>query len=82
MMNILQALEDANLFAPWFRGDSWASWKSFLSALFGLEMDERQTEFYRRHTGREHPPVSAFRECWTVVGRRGGKSLIAALIAT
>jgi hypothetical protein len=40
-MNILQALGDENLFAPHFRGASWASWRAFLAALFALPMEAR-----------------------------------------
>jgi hypothetical protein len=36
---------------------------------------------YRRCTGRDEPPPGAAREAWLVVGRRGGKSMVLALIA-
>jgi hypothetical protein len=53
-VNILEALQDENLFAPWFRGNSWAAWKAFLCTLFGLQMSQAQLDLYREHTGREH----------------------------
>src|SRR5262249_2679747 len=49
--------------------------------LFGLAMSEDQIALYRRHTGRQTPPTLPAREAWLVVGRRGGKSWTAALIA-
>src|SRR4029078_5001693 len=36
---------------------------------------------YRQCTGREVPPDQVARECWLVVGRRGGKSFVLALIS-
>ncbi len=35
---VLDGLDDALLFAPHFRGDSWAGWRAVLAALFGLPM--------------------------------------------
>jgi hypothetical protein len=40
-----------------------------------------EVEIFRRFTHRTTPPTTAAREAWLVVGRRGGKSRIAALIA-
>lgn len=81
--SILRALDDPALFAPHFRGDTWRTWRVFLKALFGLggamTADERAA--YRQHTGREEPPTQPFREAALVVGRRGGKSRVLALIA-
>ena len=53
----------------------------FLKALFGLPMTPAEVETFTRFTGRTMPPTTAAREAWLVVGRRGGKSRIAALIA-
>jgi hypothetical protein len=36
---------------------------------------------FRQCTGREDRPTGGFREAWLVVGRRGGKSIVLALIA-
>ncbi len=80
-MNILDALDDRDLFAPHFRGDTWQAWRAFLAALFGLSMDDAALELYRRHTGRQEPPAAPFKEAALVIGRRGGKSRVLALIA-
>ncbi|MEK1890736.1 MAG: hypothetical protein AAAB35_24870 [Phyllobacterium sp.] len=81
--DILKACDDENLFAKWFRDKkTWAAWRAFLAALFGLEMDEEQLSLYRQHTGRQDPPTTHSSEAWLVVGRRGGKSFHMALIAT
>ncbi len=81
-LTILDAMRDPALFGPWFTPDAlWAAWQAFLAALFGLPMSEDQLALYRRHTGRHTPPGRLAREAWLVVGRRGGKSRIAALVA-
>ena len=36
---------------------------------------------FQRHTGRSAPTAEAVREAWAIVGRRGGKSRIAALLS-
>ncbi len=80
-MNILQACADPNLFAPWFKRGDWTAWFAYLAALFGLPMTDEQLAVYRQHTGRTQPPLEAFSEGWLIIGRRGGKSFIMALVA-
>ena len=85
-MNILEAMLDENLFAPMFRPrmfrkDSWRAWRSFLAGLFALPMDDETQQIFLRHTGRS-APTAPFQEGFVIVGRRGGKSIIAALIGT
>ena len=81
-MNLLQALADPNLFAPHFKGASWAPWKTFLRALFALPLSDDDLIVFRRHTERQTQPTTPFNEASLIIGRRGGKSLILALIAT
>jgi hypothetical protein len=85
-VNIIEAMDDAKLFAPWFkkhwlRSDSWSSWNIFLEALYSLPMNAEEFEVYCRHTGRNSPPSKPFHKAWLICGRRSGKSRIAALIA-
>ena len=81
--NIIQAME--TVFAATFeRGrkrDTWNAWRSFLAAVFALPMNGDELATYKKHTGRGDLPTTQFREAFCVVGRRGGKSAIAALIA-
>jgi hypothetical protein len=79
---ILETMGHPKVFGPYFKGTSWGAWKAFLAALFGLPMDAAQLALYRQHTGRATAPTAAFTEAELVVGRRGGKSRILALIAT
>ena len=80
-MNILAALDDRALFAPHFRGDTWQPWRAFLAALFALPMDDDALAFYRTHTARQDAPTVPFKEAALVIGRRGGKSRVLALVA-
>lgn len=81
-MNILQAIDDPELFAPWFKKrDSYRAWFAFLAAIFALPMTEEQEAIYRKHTGRQEVPTEPAEEAWLIIGRRGGKSFIMALIA-
>jgi phage terminase large subunit-like protein len=81
-MNILDAIADRRVFAQHFRRpETWQRWFAFLAALFGLSMTPEQLEIYRQHTGRNTPPAAPLHEAWLVIGRRGGKSFILAVVA-
>ena len=78
-MNILQAIADPNLFAAWFKDlETWAPWRTFLAALFGLRVEDEP--LYGRCTGGRLLPTEQASEAHLIVGRRGGKSFICALI--
>lgn len=80
-MNILEALHDENLFAPHMGPlESWRAWETLLAATFGLPLPD--PALYTRCTGRTDAPQHAAKEVFMVVGRRGGKSRITAIIAT
>ena len=79
---ILEAMDHPDMFGPHFKGDSWDFWRMFLAALFALPMDDDALTLYRRHTGRQSLPDRPFTEAELVVGRRGGKSRVLALVAT
>ena len=79
-MNILAALDDPALFGPHFRGATWMAWRAFLAALFALPMDAAALALYTAHTGRQAAPTVPFREAALVIGRRGGKSRVLALL--
>jgi hypothetical protein len=79
---IIDACNDGNLFAPWFRDRAtWASWFTFLAALFGLPLTSSQLPLYRECTGRSEAPSAPASEAWLVCGRRAGKSFMLALVA-
>lgn len=81
-MNVLDAMTDVRLFGETFRPAwSWAGWRAFLAALFALPLDAEGLAFFRECTGRERPPAKPAREAYAIVGRRGGKSRAAAVLA-
>ena len=82
-MNIIQALQDSQLFGTAFAPLSeWAAWDVALRAAFGLGFEnEPQFALFRQCTGRSRPPQHPVRELWIAAGRSAGKSRNAALIA-
>jgi hypothetical protein len=81
-VTILDAMAHPAIWAGWFRDPvTWAPWRAFLAALFGLPLSEPGLNLYRACTGRAAPPAGGTTEAWLVVGRRGGKSMVLALIA-
>jgi hypothetical protein len=80
---IIQAIENKKLFGslPKFRSlDTWSAWLVVLKAIFGLPMDGDELVIFQRHTGRAYPPLRGAKETYLIIGRRGGKSFISALI--
>jgi hypothetical protein len=80
-VNILQAIDDREVFSAHFRGPTWDAWRAFLAALFALSMTAEQLALYQRCTGRSDAPTRPSHEAWLCIGRRGGKSFVLALIA-
>jgi hypothetical protein len=82
-LTLLDAFADPRLFAKFFPSpESWLAWTALIAAAFGLPMNAEQRAIYQRCTGRTDPPTEQMRELVLVVGRRGGKSRVLALIAT
>ena len=82
MLSILETVREPALFSRWFKDPTtWAAWCVFLAALFGLPLEPAQSEVFRQCTGRTAPLAAGHVEAWLTVGRRGGKSIILALIA-
>src|SRR5262249_20139418 len=82
LMHILDALDDPAIFGKQFKDPTtWASWRVFLSALFGLPIAAGPMETFRRCTGRQTPAPNGHREAWLICGRRSGKSRILATVA-
>ena len=74
-MTVLQAIDDPNLFGPWFSNrTTWSTWKVFLKALFGLRLKPNEVAVFERITGRASPPRQQAQEAWLVIGRREAKA--------
>jgi hypothetical protein len=81
-VTVLDAMGDPNLLGAAFPApETWAAWRALLASVFALPLGEAETALYREHTSRQSPPASPAREAWLVVGRRGGKSRVAATVA-
>jgi hypothetical protein len=79
-ITIVEAMDDPNLFAPWFPGRSWDGWRAVLKGAFGLPMSAAEAAFFRSVAERD-PPTEQVDELWAVAGRRAGKDSIASVIA-
>jgi hypothetical protein len=60
---------------------TWSTWLVVLKAAFGLPLDSAEQRVFADVAGGRKPPMSRVRELWAVVGRRAGKSRVAAAVA-
>src|SRR6516165_3034048 len=79
-MTLIEALNDPNLFQPHFKSKSWNRWRTFLKALTAEKPSDSDLELFKSCTGRTSWPTVPSTEATLIVGRRGGKSRILALI--
>jgi hypothetical protein len=80
-MHLVDALDRPELLGDSFAHPSWSACKTVLRVLDGLPLADEAHALYVRCTGRSSPPERPAREAFLVVGRRGGKSRIAAALA-
>src|SRR5262245_24935328 len=81
-ITIDRALLDENLLGSSLEDKTdWRTWMTVLRAAFGLPLDEEQRAIFHQIAGERGPPHKRVRELWAVVGRRGGKSRMAAALA-
>jgi hypothetical protein len=82
MPAIDEALRDESLLGAAL-GDpkTWTTWLAVLCAAFGLPLDAEQLEIFFAVAGGRAPPTQRVRELWAIIGRRAGKSRVAAAIA-
>jgi len=79
---IIDAISDPKLLgAALGPPQSWASWRVVLKAAFGLPLTEDEAGIFASIAGARKPPAHRVRELWAIIGRRGGKSRIAAALA-
>jgi hypothetical protein len=81
-LTIDKALEHPQLLAAAL-GDqaSWQTWRAVLKATFGIALNREEARAFASVAGGRKPPEQRVRELWAIVGRRGGKSRMAAAIA-
>jgi hypothetical protein len=81
-LNIIQTLHDKQLLGQFLKDpETWRSWFTFLRAFFALTPQNGCVELFKSCSGRHHWPVRPFSEAWLIIGTRGGKSFITALLA-
>jgi hypothetical protein len=59
---------------------TWATWMIALKAAFALPLTDEERKVFATIAGDRVPPSKRVRELWCVVGRRGGKSRMAAAL--
>jgi hypothetical protein len=77
-----RALIDRNLLgAALGKPSSWSTWISVLRAAFGLPTSEADRAIFAKVAGDRQPPSKRVAELWCVVGRRSGKTRMAAAVS-
>ena len=81
-LTIDKAFSDDRIFGTLIKDQStWKSWIVVLKAIFGLPMDHEELKIFQKNTGRKRVPADQFSETFLIIGRRGGKSFMSAIIA-
>src|SRR5436190_8917653 len=81
--NIIEAIKNPKLFGslPRFKKlETWTVWLVVLKAIFGLLMIVEDLILFKRHIGWLLLPIGGSKETYLIIGRRGGKSFISALV--
>jgi len=77
------AIEDPNLLGRLMPGPSWRNWRTLLIAMQGEELAPDERDIFARLTGgRDYEPGTPCDEVAAIVGRRGGKTVAASVLAT
>lgn len=78
-MNLIEAFDER--FVDWLGEADWSPWRVFLKALAANPLDPAERPLFRQCTGRSEEFDAPVSEAWCVVGRRGRKSAIGAVLA-
>jgi len=84
-VNIIDFLKDGDLggrIKSFANLKSWEPWMVFLKAVFALPLTAAEQQIFYECTGRMIPPTTPVEFVCAIIGRRGGKSIIAAFMAT
>ncbi len=81
-VSIDEAITDAKLLGAAL-GDvaTWQTWRTVLRAAFGLALNRDEARAFAAVAGGRQPPETKVRELWAILGRRSGKSRVAAALA-
>jgi hypothetical protein len=82
-ITIDKALRDPNLLgAALGTSPTWDTWIAILRAAYGLPLSDSERVAFDAVAGGREPPKGRVRELWCIIGRRSGKSRIAAALAS
>ena len=82
LIDVDAALLDRNLLGAALGNPStWFRWLAVLRAAFALPMTASDLDQFKEVAGNREPPTTCVNELWATVGRRSGKSRIAAALA-
>jgi hypothetical protein len=82
-LSIIDTLNDKKLLGQFIKDPkTWKAWFCFLRAFFALKPDNGDRKLFKACTARSKWPKKEAREAWLIIGTRGGKSFITALLAT
>jgi hypothetical protein len=82
IISLRQALSDRQYFGGQLDGDSWANWRALLLAIAGEPLEPDEMQVFTSLTKRRRAPLAGFAESWLIMGRRSGKSVSLAVLAT
>jgi hypothetical protein len=60
---------------------TWSTWLAILKSAFALPLDDEEHAIFASVAGNRNLPKQRVRELWCIIGRRGGKSRVAAALA-
>jgi hypothetical protein len=82
LTTIEAAMLDPRLLGAGF-GDAktWRQWRVVVKAAFGIALNREEARAFAAIAGGRKPPAQRVRELWCVLGRRSGKSRVAAALA-
>lgn len=80
-ISVSAAMSSPKLLGPFFGGESWATWRAVIKAMFAEKMCEAEIASFREVAERD-PPKQRVAEATIIVGRGGGKDSVASAIVT
>jgi hypothetical protein len=77
-----KAMADVNLLGAGLGAiGTWGQWRSVLKGAFGISLNLEEARQFEAVAGSRRPPAQKVRELWCILGRRSGKSRVAAALA-
>jgi hypothetical protein len=77
-----KAMADVNLLGAGLGAiETWQQWRSVLKGAFGIALNREEARQFEAVAGSRKPPAQKVRELWCILGRRSGKSRVAAALA-